>query len=241
MEFGDLVFWWHIKTATKTPKHKISQKKSHMELNIINQLASQKGIRSNEPNKAVAAKCIENPKLLKEIAGHLKDNDNKLVADCAEVMTEVALSNPSLIAEFALDLIPLINNKDNRIKWESIHALSLVASLVPDLIFSILPHLEEIMHRDKSIIARDYTADTIAGYAGTGSEAADNAYPILKKILILWDGRHAARALEGLINIYKVKPALKNEFEKIADVFLDNPRSVIRKAAIKLKKIINHS
>jgi hypothetical protein len=212
-----------------------------MELNIINQLASQKGIKSNEPNKAVATKCIENPRLLNEIAAHLMDSDKKLVADCAEVMTEVALTNPLLVAKFAIELIPLINSKDNRIKWEAMHALSLVASQVPDLIFSILPELEEIMHRDKSIIVRDYTADAIAGYAGTGSEAADNAYPILKKILILWDGRHAARALEGLINIYKVKPALKNELEKIADAFLDNPKGVIRKVAVKLKKAINLS
>jgi hypothetical protein len=205
---------------------------------IVNQLASKMSSRSNEPNKAVAIKCIETPELLEEIAGHLKDSDKKLVADCAEVMTEVALSNPSLIAEFTMDLIPLINSKDNRIKWESIHALSLVAHLVPDLIFSILPELEEIMHRDKSIIVRDYTADAIAGYAGTSPEAADNAYPILKKILILWDGRHAARALEGLINIYKVKPLLKNELGKIADAFLDNPKGVIQKAAIRLQKAI---
>ncbi len=210
-----------------------------MDNNIINQLASKMGIKSNEPNKVAARKCIENPKLLKEVSSHLKDNDNKLVADCAEVMTEVALTNPALVAEFATDLITLINSKDNRIKWESIHALSLIASMVPDIIFSILPELEDIMHRDKSIIVRDYTTDAIAGYAGTSSGAADNAYPILKKILILWDGRHAARALEGFKNIYKVKPALKKELEKIADAFADSPRAVIQKAARKLKKAIS--
>jgi hypothetical protein len=210
-----------------------------MNANIISQLSSRVGVRSNEPNKAVALKCIENPKLLKEIASHLKDNDKKLVADCAEVMTEVALTNPSLVAEFTMDLIPLIKNNENRIKWESIHAISLVSPIVPELIFSILPELEDIMHQDNSIIVRDYTSDSIAGYAGTSAEAADNAYPILKKILILWDGRHAARAIEGLINIYKVKPLLKNELEKIADAFIDNPRGVIRKAALKLKKYLN--
>jgi len=115
----------------------------------------------------------------------------------------------------------------------------LIAEKVPDHIFSILPEIEQITQTDKSIIVRDYATDTVAKYAGASIEAASHAYPVLKKILYLWDSRHAARVIEGLINIYKINPAMKKEFEKIAEEFKDHPKAIIRKTSLKLKKVIS--
>ncbi|MBI2967647.1 MAG: hypothetical protein HYY40_07520 [Bacteroidetes bacterium] len=210
-----------------------------MNKGIITKLSSSRGLHSSEPNKDVARQCVNNRELLNEIAEYLTDKNPQLAADCAEVMTEVAMTDPELTAKYAARLIPLLSHKYTRARWEAMHAIALVAEKVPDLIFSILPELDVTMHRDKSVIVRDYATESIARYAGTGKEAASKAYPILTEILKVWGDKHASRVIEGFIRIYNLHPAFKNEFQKIADEYKESRRGVVKKAAMKLEKILN--
>ena len=207
--------------------------------NIISQLSSQLNINSNEPNKLVALACIESPALLEEIASYLYDKDKKLVGDCTEVFTEIALTKPEIIVKYGTKLIPLIKHKETRIRWEAMHSLSLIAAIAPEIILSILPELDEIIHNDKSIIVRDYAADAIAKYAGAGKEAAEKAFPLLNEILGFWGERHAARAIEGLINIYKIAPYMKQELLILTEPFKESTKGVVSKAALKLEKLMS--
>lgn len=210
-----------------------------METGIISQLSSQLKSRSNEANKSVAAKCLNKPALLDDIAKHLKDKNNKLIADCAEVMTEVALQNPALIHKYASSLADLIHHKENRVRWEAMHSIVLVADSLPEVVFSILPDLEEIMKKDASVIVRDYATESVCRYAGTGKKAAEKAFPLLIEILNIWGERHAGRALEGLINVYSFLPGLKNELGNINRDYLTSSKGVVKKAANRLEKILN--
>ena len=47
-------------------------------MEILNQLSSQKGDKTEIANRLVAEKCIANPRLLAEIAIGLEDRDKKL-------------------------------------------------------------------------------------------------------------------------------------------------------------------
>ena len=58
-------------------------------MEILNQLSSQKGERTEISNQLVAEKCIANPRLLAEIAVGFEENDKKLQSDCIEVFTLV--------------------------------------------------------------------------------------------------------------------------------------------------------
>jgi hypothetical protein len=59
-------------------------------MEILNQLSSQKGDKTEDCNKIVAEKCIANPRLLAEIAIGLEDKDKRLQSDCIEVFTLVS-------------------------------------------------------------------------------------------------------------------------------------------------------
>jgi hypothetical protein len=186
----------------------------------------------------VASQCTQQIKLLDEIVSGFKSKDSKLIGDCAEVMTFVAETNPELVSKYFNELHSMIKHKNGRVKWEAMHAISLIAHLVPNHIFSILVELDDILHKEQGVIVRDYATQTICNYALTSKEAAGIAYPVMKEILHFWGERHASRIIEALSKIYVLLPGTKNELISIVSEYENSSRSIIKKAVVKLKKTL---
>lgn len=208
-------------------------------MSIVNQLSSQVEDKTEKSNIEVANKCLANPGLLKEIAEGLKSTDKKLAADCAEVFTKVAEEKPEIVIDYADDLKEALETKETKLRWEAVHALSLIAHLVPDKITPILPKLYNLVHEDKSMIVRDYCVDTIANYAKANDDSAKKAYSYLKECLKEWGGKHANRALEGFKGVAKHKPELSSEIKLIAEEYIDHPKGVVKKVAKQLLKEVS--
>src|SRR5688572_13863608 len=139
-------------------------------MTVISKLSSQVGDKTEQSNIKVVEQCINKPDLLKEIAEGLNSKDIALIGDCAEVFTKVAETQPGLVAPFADDLFLLLTNRNTRIRWEAMHAVSLIAELVPDRIKPLLPQIKGQIVTDESTIVRDYAVDTVSNYAKTGKE-----------------------------------------------------------------------
>jgi hypothetical protein len=207
---------------------------------IIRQLASQVGERSQQANGDVAAQCIANPALLRDIAEGLAHKDTNLVGDCAEVFTKVAEQRPDLVAPYADTLAAHLQHKKTRVRWETMHALALTASLVPATIQAHWSQLSEIIRTDTSLIVRDYAIDAIANYAAVGTDKAQAAYPLLKEALCLWDGKHAGHALNGLSHVAQQVPTLRDELRGVGQEYLGHGRVVVQKAAKSLIRTIEN-
>jgi hypothetical protein len=205
-------------------------------MSILSQLSSQSGDRTEQSNIEVTRLCLENPALLEDIAAGLTHKDADLVGDCAEVFTKVAEQRPELTAPYAENLAQLLTHKKTRARWEAIHALALVAPLSPDVIRAHFDRIREMIHTDPSTIARDYSVDAMGSYAQTSSDAAHAAYPVLLEALTLWDGKHTARALNGLANVARAAPDLEGEIMGIAQQYVTHGRAVVQKAARSLVK-----
>jgi HEAT repeat protein len=207
-------------------------------VSIIDELSSQVGDRGQQSNVKVVAKCLAQPALLKEIAVGLESRDAALLGDCAEVFTKVAEQNPQLIVPYATELIKLIAHKTTRVRWEAVHALALSAQYITATLKPILKQIDGIIHDDKSIIVRDYAIDIVANYALGSAQEAQEAYPLLKEYLTVWEGRHAGHALAGLGNVGRTVPQLAPELVKLAEPFLEHKSGAIRKAAKAVTKLI---
>lgn len=205
-------------------------------MSVVNQLSSQVGDNTEESNKKVVAKCLETPALLKEVAEGLQSNDVPLAGDCAEVITKVAESNPNLVASYAKDLIRLLDHKNTRVRWEATHALALIANLVPEQISPIVSNLHRMALSDQSTIVRDYSVIAIGNYAKASEKAAEEALPVLKRVLEVWNVKQAARALKGLQNVAETNPSLSNEVISLAKPYEDSPKGTVKKAAKDLLK-----
>lgn len=204
-------------------------------MEILNQLSSKLGDKTEKSNRVVAQKCIENPDLLKDIATGFLNTDKKLQADCIEVFTMVSENHPDLIVPLADKILPLLKNKETKTRWEAVHTLSFIAVKIPEIIFSILPDLQELIEKDKSTIVRDYTIDTVANFARFDQNSSEKAFAILKMALDLWDEKHAKQVLKGFGNILDNQPSYKTSIRMIVKPYLDAKKNVVNKEA---KKII---
>jgi hypothetical protein len=200
-------------------------------MSILNQLSSQVGDRTEAANRQVVTQCLADPTLLAEIVEGLQSKDAALIGDCVEVLTKVAEEYPDWVAPYAEALAALLTHKKTRVRWEAMHTLALVAPLVPEVIGSLLPQLGQMLRNDSSVIVRDHAVDAVGNYAGTGPAAAEVAYPILTEALAAWEGKQAARALNGLSKVVAILPELAGEISSLGQQYLDHRRGVIRKAA----------
>jgi hypothetical protein len=209
-------------------------------MNIITQLSSQVGDRTEASNLKVVVACQADPTLLAEIATGLNSKDAALVGDCAEVLTKVAETDPAWVSPYAPQLVTLLTHKNTRVRWEAAHALAFIATLAAPLITSSLPQLRAIVHNDKSVIVRDYAVDTLANYAAVDVSFAELAYPILVEALTTWEGKQAGHALAGLANVAKTTPHFHDELRHYAQLCLADSRNVVRQAAKKLLDVLRN-
>ena len=205
-------------------------------MSLLKRLSSQIGDRTEAANRRVSAECLTDPMLLTEIARGLESDDSALVGDCAEVMTKVASERPEWVAPYAETLSELFRHKKTRVRWEAMHALGLVAPLAPHVMDAVLPKLGEMLRTDKSVIVRDCVVMALGNYARAGQGAAEDVHPMLKEALTAWEGKQAALALEGLLNVVEVAPSLAEEAALLAQGFADDRRARVRKAAKALVK-----
>lgn len=207
-------------------------------MSVLAQLSSQVGDRTETSNRKVVRQCLDEPQLLDEIAQGLRARDAALVGDCAEVLTQVAEEHPEWVAPYASALVALLDHKTTRVRWEAMHALALVAALVPNAMAPLLPKLAGMVRSDSSVIVRDYATDALGNYAATGQAAAEQAYPLLKEALTVWEGKHAGHALQGLAKIAPLMPERREDLQAIAEEYTSAGRAVVRQAAKALLRTI---
>jgi HEAT repeat protein len=205
-------------------------------MDILSQLSSQVGDRTEDSNKRVAGKVLKDPALLKQLEEGLASNDFKLAGDCAEVMTNVAAENPELVVPFADSLIRQIEHKDTRVRWESMHSLAEIGSRIPNKISAIVPKLAEITASDKSVIVRGYAIKVLGEYGMTSPTAAHEVWPPLVKQLDRWEEKDTGKVLESLFNLVSCNPGLSQKGREIAKKFQNHASAKARTMAKRLLK-----
>ena len=205
-------------------------------MEILNQLSSRQGDKTENSNKLVAEKCLANPRMLAEIAVGLEDKDKKLQSDCIEVFTLVSETKPEFVVTYAENILPLLYSKETKTRWEAVHTLSFIADKIPDIIFSALPALQSLVEKDKSTIVRDYAMDTVANYAKVNAETSENAYELLKFALELWGEKHAKQVFKGFNYVLDNCPDYKTEINLLVQPYLLANKKIVATEAKKIVK-----
>jgi HEAT repeat protein len=200
-------------------------------MDLLSQLSSQRGDRTETSNRRVLQLCLADPALLESIAAGLESSDPALLGDCVEILTEVGHAHPEWVAPYAARLPRLLDHPSTRVRWEVTHALAHIAALRPDVIEPMLPRLAQLIAHDPSVIARDHAVDILSELAAAGPAAARQAYPFLVDALEVWEGKHAGHALPGLARVAAACPELRADVKIKLENLLRHPRGVVRKAA----------
>jgi len=132
-------------------------------MSIINLLSSSLGQKGNDANIKLAKEIVEkeSKSAIKELVDNLNNNDKKIQADCIKTLYEIAYINPQMIADYYSDFLSLLSNKNNRLVWGGMIALTTITDLKHKEVFTALDLISESIKKG-SVITIDSGIDILA-------------------------------------------------------------------------------
>jgi len=149
-------------------------------MSVIEKLAHARGRRDEVPNQELARELAEanNIRNIKKIAKNLFNEDKKIQSDCIKVLYEIGYLKPDLIAGYTVDFIRLLKHRNNRMVWGGMIALSTVAEIAAQDIFTHLTIIQKVLENG-SVIAIDSVIKTLAIVASTDPAYHKMIFPLL--------------------------------------------------------------
>jgi hypothetical protein len=203
-------------------------------MSVLNKIAFFQNRRDEVPNQELARTLAQtrNAADIREIAASLWNKEPNIQSDCLKVLYELGYLAPELIVEYVEDFIKLLKQRNNRMVWGGMIALSTVAGLQADKIF---PHVDEIIKAMEagSVITMDNGIRTLALVASKKDEYRQVIFPYLI------DHLKTCRTKEVPQHAEKTLPAVssenKSDFIAVLEKRLEDCST---SQAVRLKKII---
>jgi hypothetical protein len=153
-------------------------------MSVIERLASSLGRRDEIPNQELAADIVaKNDKnAVKELIENLAARNKNIRHDCIKALYEIGYQKPALIAEYHPTFLALIDDKDNRMQWGGMTALSSIISEKPKEIFASLGKIIDAADRG-SVITRDHCVKILVALS-SNEEYNDKTFPLLNEQLM---------------------------------------------------------
>ncbi len=207
-------------------------------MNIINLLSSQRGLRGNENEIALAKEIAENEdySAVKQLVENLQHKDKRIQSDCLKTLYETGYIKPELIAEFYEDFLNLLTSKNNRLVWGSMIAISNITEIKHREIFEHLDVIKRTVDNG-SVITIDCGVQIYAGLLKFDAffDAVD---PLLMEQLTLCPIKQLPQYAEKTIasisskNIEEFKSIINNRFSECEK---DSQRKRLQKVLKKLQ------
>jgi hypothetical protein len=147
-------------------------------MSVLNEISFYQNRRDEVPNQELAKKLAQTRDTagIREIAEHLWDKNANVRSDCLKVLYETGYLAPELIAEYVDDFIKLTSDKNNRLVWGAMIALSTISALKPE---ACLQHLDALLKiiDEGSVITQDAGIIMLAGMASAGEPYASKVFP----------------------------------------------------------------
>ncbi len=149
-------------------------------MGVIQELASVNGERGDTADIALAARIAEtgDTAALRELVDHLDDPDQGIRSDCVKTLYETGYRNPALLVPHAGRFLKLLAEKNNRLVWGGMIALSTIAEPAAAVIHRELPLIRKTMGKG-SVITVDAGVRVLAGMGVSGEAYGEEIRPIL--------------------------------------------------------------
>ena len=183
-------------------------------MSIIPELASQLGRNDDRPNRILGGRIVEHRDLngIREAVENLGNPDRRIQVDCLGVLEEVGKQAPELIAGYFVEFLELALGNGNRLVWQSLINIALIAELKAD---QIMFHQEQIIQlvEGGSVISRDNGIKILARAGSTSLEYSARTTPYLLKQLISCRPKSVPQYAESIFPA--VNPPNQENFEVI--------------------------
>jgi hypothetical protein len=206
-------------------------------MSALQRIAYFQNRRDEVPNQELARElaATQDRDGICEIAENLRNPNKGIQADCIKVLYEIGYIEPELIAEYADEFIRLLHNRNNRMVWGGMIALSTVAGLKPQVVIVHLDEIEAAMDKG-SVIRMDNGVQALARAASTNEKYAREIVPYLLEHL------RTCRPKEVPQHAEKTLPAI-NTTNKARFISVLNSRTddLSGSALVRVKKVMKQA
>ncbi len=132
-------------------------------MTVLNLLASTRGLKGSNANISLAKEIsISSNKIaIKELIDNLNNKNKNIQSDCIKTLYETGYLKPELLAEHYAEFIKLLTNKNNRLVWGGMIAISTITDLKHQEIFASLDKIMETVEKG-SVITIDCGIEILA-------------------------------------------------------------------------------
>lgn len=207
-------------------------------MSIIPKLASSLHRRDEVPNQELAKQITgdKDQNAIQELVENLKNKSKDIQNDCIKVLYEIGALNPSLISAYAATFIELLEDKNNRLQWGAMTALSAITLQKPKIIYASLTKIIETADKG-SVITKDHTVNILIDLCSL-NEYANNAFSLLIEQLLSSPTNqlpmYAERAMP-IINDKNKVLFIKTLTSRLDDIEKDTKRKRIEKVINKFR------
>ncbi len=149
-------------------------------MSVLEKIAWFQHRRDEVPNQELARHLAEtrNQEDITEIADNLWNAEPNIQSDCLKVLYELGYLAPELIAPYAAQFLKLITQRNNRLVWGGMIALSTIAALRADELFPHAAAIQKVMAAG-SVITNDAGMKTLSSLAAHNAEYSRALAPYL--------------------------------------------------------------
>ena len=142
-------------------------------------ISSALGRKDEQPNIALAEHIVKEKDIaaIRQLISGL-DSDKAAANDCIKVLYEVGSRFPLLISPYSQEFIKFLKSRNNRLVWGAMTALSTIAEIKAEQIFSRLDEITEA-YKTGSVITVDSAISVFAGLAKAGPGYEKTIFPII--------------------------------------------------------------
>jgi hypothetical protein len=190
-------------------------------MSILEKIAFFQNRRDEVPNQELARQLAasRDPADIREIADNLWNQDQNIQSDCLKVLYELGYLAPDLITGYAPDFLKLLKNRNNRLVWGAMIALSTIAPLQAELLAAHIDEIQKVMAVG-SVITNDAGMKTLAAVAAKDPAARATLCPYLLKRLASARPVDAPRYAEVILQA--IDAAHQAEFLRLLDKWIDS-------------------
>ena len=149
-------------------------------MSALNRIAYFQNRRDEAPNQELARDLAagEDEAGIQEIAENLWNRESNIRSDCLKVLYEIGYLKPVLIAPYVDDFLKLLGNRNNRLVWGGMIALSTIAGIAADQIYPHVSDIQRVM-ASGTIITMDAGVLALSRLAATGDDRRAVLLPYL--------------------------------------------------------------
>lgn len=203
---------------------------------VLNRIAYFQNLRDEVPNQELARELADqrNHEGIREIAENLWNKEQNIRSDCLKVLYETGYLAPDLIADYGEDFLKLLHDKNNRMVWGGMIALSTIAGIKADMLFPHVEELKKVMDKG-TVITNDAGVMTLAGIASQNDVYRQFIFPYLMNRIATCRPKDVARCAEQITiavnegNKNEFLAVLENRMKDLSDAQTARIKKVIKK------------